>query len=124
MPLLSSAAALVATVSVALAVPYAQHSERQACTPRAIGAGPRPSDDTPEAFQAYAPFADAALSAATPAGYVQSYRNLQITYNEPTQFIDYDYLQSYDVNECMYFAFRSCFPPILLAHHLSKHWTS
>jgi hypothetical protein len=105
MPTLSYLFTLTAPILVAYATPYAQNSKRQACAPEPLGAGPRPSEDTAEAFQAYMPFARAALSATTPSGYVVSYRNNLVTYNEANQFIDYDYLDTYDVNECTYIVF-------------------
>jgi hypothetical protein len=115
--------ALTATGLVAYAAPHAQNNERQACVPAPIGTGPRPSEDTPEAFQAYTPFANAALNAVTPSGYVISYRNYMVTYNEPSQFIDFEYLDTYDVDECTYVVFLCSSPGLAsLYWDTRKQW--
>ncbi|KAL1797753.1 hypothetical protein ACET3X_004359 [Alternaria dauci] len=70
------------------------------CRPLPLGLDTAISPDTPEAFQAYAPFASTALAAVTPAGYVQSYTNLLTTYNAAPQFVHYVALDKYDVDQC------------------------
>ena len=51
----------------------------------------------------YEPFATNATSAETPAGYVQVYSNLHTTYNEPSQFVHYMQMDTYDVDQCKYY---------------------
>lgn len=86
--------------TAALVGAFAQLTERQACEALPLGSGRVPFPDTAEAFHSFAPFADAAISAPTPAGYVKAYSNLQTTYNEPSQFVHYKHMDSYDVAEC------------------------
>jgi hypothetical protein len=49
---------------------------------------------------AYGPFASNATAAVTPAGYVQAYSNLHTTYDEPSQFVQYIMMATYDVQQC------------------------
>ena len=79
----------------------ATFSPKGVCDRLPLGAGPSVFPDTPEAFQAYTPFSNAALSAATPAGYVQAYSNLLTTYDEPSQFVHYVTMDTYNVDQCM-----------------------
>ncbi|KAG9191065.1 hypothetical protein G6011_09153 [Alternaria panax] len=70
------------------------------CDSLSLGHGTPIFPDTPEAFQAYAPFANDALAATTPTGYVQSYANLLTTYNAPSQFVHYVSMDEYNVDQC------------------------
>lgn len=73
---------------------------RSFCDSLPLGHGTPILPDTPEAFQAYAPFAGAALSATTPAGYIQSYANLLTTYDTTSQFVHYISMDEYNVEQC------------------------
>ncbi|RYN64945.1 hypothetical protein AA0117_g12311 [Alternaria alternata] len=73
---------------------------RSFCDSLPLGHGTPILPDTPEAFQAYAPFAGAALSATTPAGYIQSYANLLTTYDTASQFVHYISMDEYNVEQC------------------------
>ncbi|KNG46635.1 hypothetical protein TW65_06639 [Stemphylium lycopersici] len=91
----------IAVVSAAaLDAAFAQLTERQACEPLPPGSGRVPFPDTAEAFHSFAPFSDAAIAAPTPAGYIKAYSNLHTTYDEPSQFVYYKNMDSYDVAEC------------------------
>lgn len=57
------------------------------------------SPDTPEAFLAYQPFADAANGAATPDGYTLSFTNLQGS-TTTTSYLGYTTIDSYDTVTC------------------------
>lgn len=85
-----------------VATVFAHFGNKSVCDPLVSGSGPKVFPDTPEAFQAYTPFSDAASSAVTPAGYVQAYSNLLTTYDEPSQFVHYVTMDSYDVAQCKY----------------------
>ncbi|EMD87748.1 hypothetical protein COCC4DRAFT_143088 [Bipolaris maydis ATCC 48331] len=88
-----------AAVSTVLAAPAVPNAER-ACEPLPHGRGLIPRPDTAEAFQSFPAFSLAATSATTPVGYIQAYSNLVTTFNEPSQFIRYTDLDSYDVSKC------------------------
>lgn len=45
------------------------------CSDQALGSGPVPSSDTPEAFLAFSELSDAANGAKTPEGYVNVFQN-------------------------------------------------
>jgi hypothetical protein len=79
----------------------ASSPSRSLCDPLPLGHGSPVLPDTPEAFQAHAAFADAALSATTPVGYIKSYANLLTTYNEASQFVHYLNMDTYNVDQCM-----------------------
>ena len=110
MPLLRSIA-LAATASSALAVPFTNDAPTGDCEPQALGHGPVPEPDTPEAFQASTLFSNTATSAVTPWGYVQAYSDQLITYNEPSQFLDYFPMETYDVERCTSMNFHPHTPP-------------
>lgn len=55
--------------------------KRAACDPQWVGKGPVPDPDTDEAFLNFADFASAANSAPTPAGYVNTFKNLKAMNN-------------------------------------------
>lgn len=86
--------ALTALVSVAWAAPAAT------CEPQEVGKGPLVSPDTAEAFQSYPEFGRIARAAKTPEGYVQVYKDLTTTYNEPRMFVGYFTMAKYDVEKC------------------------
>lgn len=67
-----------------------------------IGSGPHITPDTVAAFDAYKPFCQWALSAATPQGYDQTFKDLDaaVTANS---YLGYKTLTSYNVNECAAF---------------------
>lgn len=69
------------------------------CTPQPKGAGPVPSPDTPEAFVAFPAFSEAALAAATPKGYKQTFQNLKAAYSGYS-YITFSNLDSYDTAAC------------------------
>ena len=92
--------AIGALTSAVFAAPTPAGIDGSACEPLTHGSGLIPRPDTAEAFQAFAPFATAATSAPTPIGYVQAYSNLLATFDEPSQFVRYKNLDSYDVQEC------------------------
>jgi hypothetical protein len=108
--------ALAAAASTAYAAPAAKR--QAACTSLTIGSGPVPSPDAvcchvtnihaiadnlqAEAFLDYEPFSTSALAAVTPAGYVQAYSDLHTTYDEPSQFVKYTEMSTYDVQGCKY----------------------
>ncbi|KAF2680372.1 hypothetical protein K458DRAFT_407388 [Lentithecium fluviatile CBS 122367] len=85
------------------------------CSDQEPGLGPMPDEDTPEAFVAYAPFAAAANAASTPAGYVNTFKNLKSssqTYvsrrvnfelfisHHLQAYMGHDSLASYDTARC------------------------
>lgn len=86
---------LTILVSSAMAAPIDEF-----CSPLHGGKGPSPVKDTPESFQALKAFRDAATSAITPSGYIQSYVNTNTTYNQPQLFAGYTDLEDYDVQSC------------------------
>ncbi|KAH4851886.1 hypothetical protein HBI56_087570 [Parastagonospora nodorum] len=102
MAILLQAATIAALASSVYAAPRA--SIAADCSPLPIGLGPvaYPTvvEDTPENFQKYEGFSRAALAATTPRGYVQSYTNMNSTYNDPTLFAGYRELTSYNVQKC------------------------
>ncbi|OCK84336.1 hypothetical protein K432DRAFT_414050 [Lepidopterella palustris CBS 459.81] len=69
------------------------------CTPLPAGSGPVPTPDTPSAFLAYSAFAAAASQAPAPAGYVQTFQNLQAS-NNANGYLGYKSLTTYDVSAC------------------------
>ena len=73
--------------------------KRQSCQPQPLGAGPVPSPDTPEAFLAYADFAAAAADAPVPAGYYQTFSNLNAS-TSAYGYLGYTTLQAYDTGLC------------------------
>ncbi|KAH6875981.1 hypothetical protein BKA58DRAFT_419389 [Alternaria rosae] len=87
-------------LALMVATVFANFGNKLVCDPLVPGSGPKVFPDTPEVFQAYNPFSDAASSAVTPAGYVQAYSNLLTTYDEPSQFVHYVTMDSYDVARC------------------------
>lgn len=102
MAILLQAVAITALASSAYAAPRA--AILADCSPLPTGLGPvaysTAVEDTPEKFQKYEGFSKAALAAVTPSGYVQSYSNMNSTYNDPALFVGYRELTSYDVQEC------------------------
>jgi hypothetical protein len=72
------------------------------CNSLGLGHGPSPSEDSSSNFQAFEAFKDAATSAVTPAGYLKSFANLNVTYNEPKMFVGYTELATYNVQACKY----------------------
>ena len=72
---------------------------RGACQPQAAGAGPVPSPDTPTAFLGDTDFSSAALNAVPPAGYQNTFTNLQGSCST-SGYLGYTTLNSYDVDEC------------------------
>ncbi|KAL1301923.1 hypothetical protein AAFC00_002386 [Neodothiora populina] len=69
------------------------------CVVQPTGYGPVPSPDSAAAFLAYAPFASSASAAAVPAGYVQTFKNLNAS-NNAYGYLGYTALKSYDSNLC------------------------
>ncbi|KAF2107277.1 hypothetical protein BDV96DRAFT_453237, partial [Lophiotrema nucula] len=69
------------------------------CAPQPDGYGPRPTPDTVDAFYAYAPFHKAALTAITPSGYVNTFKDLNASTSANTYLGLYT-LTSYDVQAC------------------------
>lgn len=92
--------AIGAVVSAAFAAPAPKEAEPLACEPLPHGHGFIPRPDTAEAFQSFDPFSMAATLAPTPIGYVPAYSNLLTTFDEPSQFVRYLHLESYDVEKC------------------------
>lgn len=92
--------AIGAVVSAVFAAPAPAEVDRSTCEPLPHGNGLIPRPDTAEAFQSFPPFARAATSASVPIGYVQAYSNLLTTFDEPSQFVRYKNLDSYDVQKC------------------------
>lgn len=89
-----------AVASAVFAAPAPAEVDRSACEPLPRGNGLIPRPDTAEAFQSFSPFASAATSTSAPIGYVQAYSNLLTTFDEPSQFVLYKNLDSYDVQKC------------------------
>jgi hypothetical protein len=69
------------------------------CKPQPLGAGPVPSPDTPEAFLAYDYFKAQATAAPTPAGYYNSFTNLQAS-NNAYGYMGYTLLNEYSTDAC------------------------
>jgi hypothetical protein len=99
-PLAFQVLALAVLAKLAMAVPTPQSGGQ--CYPLDLGHGPSPTEDSVSAFQSLEAFKDAATSAITPAGYLRSFANLDVTYNEPDLFAGYMQLNSYDVSGCKY----------------------
>lgn len=72
---------------------------RGTCAAQAAGSGPVPSTDSAAAFMADPDFAQAANSAITPAGYVNTFTN-QGASNNAYGYMGYTVLTSYDVAGC------------------------
>jgi hypothetical protein len=89
-------------LAMMVATVFATFVPKGACDALLLGQGPSIFPDTPEAFQAHPYFSDAATSAATPAGYVQAYSNLLTTYDEPSQFVHYVTMDTYNVDQCKF----------------------
>lgn len=70
-----------------------------ACTPLPSGSGPTVSPDTVEAFESYPPFAQAAQNAVTPAGYTNTFTNLNCS-NNAWGYMGFQDISSYDVSGC------------------------
>lgn len=94
--------AISIAISSALAIPFTIGSAAGTCSPLEHGNGPVPSSDTADAFLSHGAFGDAATSATTPSGFMRAYANEKFTYNEPSQFITYIGLDTYDVSQCKY----------------------
>jgi hypothetical protein len=60
------------------------------------------------AFLTYDAFAKNAIAAVTPAGYVRAYQNLHTTYDEPSQFVRYMQMDTYDVQQCKCLSHLPC----------------
>ncbi|KXL51322.1 hypothetical protein M433DRAFT_102178 [Acidomyces richmondensis BFW] len=73
-----------------------------ACAPQPSGYGPQVQPDTPAAFEAYPAFSQDALSAVTPQGYVNVFKNLNASVNA-NSYLTYETLTSYDVEGCAAF---------------------
>lgn len=95
----------LATTALGRALPQQQDTEGD-CSANPSGSGPVPKPDTPEAFRDYDAFSQAAVSAQTPSGYVLSYKNQTVTYNNPQLFAGYKLLDSYDVGACKFKTFH------------------
>lgn len=65
-----------------------------ACNPQPTGAGPVPTDDTPEAFLAYPEFSTKATTAPTPNGYYNTFEDLKAS-NNAYGYMGYTLLDSY-----------------------------
>jgi hypothetical protein len=94
------ALALAVLANWAVAVPTPQGVGQ--CSPLDAGHGPSPTEDSVSAFQSLEAFKNDATSAITPAGYLRSFSNLNVTYNEPEMFAGYMQLNSYNVSACKY----------------------
>jgi hypothetical protein len=70
-----------------------------ACAPQPLGDGPVPANDTAAAFEADPAFAWYALNATTPAGYTQTYVNLNCSSNA-YGYMGFQNLDVYDVPTC------------------------
>jgi hypothetical protein len=73
-----------------------------ACAPQPIGYGPQVHPDTPAAFEAYPAFSQDALSAVTPQGYANVFKNLNASVSA-NSYLTYETLTSYDVEGCAAF---------------------
>jgi hypothetical protein len=94
------ALALAVLANWAVAVPTPQGVGQ--CSPLDAGHGPSPTEDSVSAFQSLEAFKNDATSAITPAGYLKSFSNFNVTYNEPDMFAGYMQFDSYDVSACKY----------------------
>ncbi|KAI8317307.1 hypothetical protein K4K59_008606 [Colletotrichum sp. SAR11_240] len=72
---------------------------RGACDPQPTGAGPVPSPDTAAAFLSSADLSAAAKNAPTPAGYFNTFKNLQAS-SSAYGYMGYATLDSYDTKAC------------------------
>ncbi|KAF6806031.1 hypothetical protein CSOJ01_09097 [Colletotrichum sojae] len=72
---------------------------RAPCAPQPTGSGPAVSPDTAAAFRSSADLAAAANNAATPAGYFNTFKNLQAS-NNAYGYMGYTTLGSYDTKLC------------------------
>ncbi|KAF5845869.1 hypothetical protein GGP41_008378 [Bipolaris sorokiniana] len=69
------------------------------CSDQALGSGPVPSSDTPEAFLAFSELSDAANGAKTPEGYVNVFQNKKAS-SQTSSYMGYFSLSSYDTEAC------------------------
>ncbi|KAK2002786.1 hypothetical protein LX36DRAFT_567550 [Colletotrichum falcatum] len=69
------------------------------CAPQPDGNGPHVVPDTPEAFEAYSPFHQAATTAQTPTGYGSTFKDLNASVNA-NSYLGLHTLKSYDVAQC------------------------
>lgn len=80
--------------SDALTTGVAKMIKRGACATQPAGAGPVPSPDSASAFVSYSSFSSQATSAPVPAGYSQTFKNLQAS-NNAYGYMGYTLLKSY-----------------------------
>ncbi|KAI4720392.1 hypothetical protein E4T48_03404 [Aureobasidium sp. EXF-10727] len=97
----SAAASSIAVQVKASGVSSAGLKARAAatCKPQPTGAGPVPSDDTPEAFLAYEDFSTIAKSASTPQGYYNTFTDLKAS-NNAYGYLGYTVLDEYSTQTC------------------------
>ncbi|XP_014554341.1 hypothetical protein COCVIDRAFT_50074, partial [Bipolaris victoriae FI3] len=69
------------------------------CSDQALGSGPVPSSDSPEAFLAFSELSDAASSAKTPEGYVNVFQNKKAS-SQTSSYMGYFSLSTYDTEAC------------------------
>ncbi|KAK0933617.1 hypothetical protein LTR29_014789 [Friedmanniomyces endolithicus] len=69
------------------------------CAPQPDGDGPRVTPDTVAAFEAYPEFHSDALKAITPAGYVETFKDLNGS-TSANSYITFKTLTSYSVSDC------------------------
>jgi hypothetical protein len=100
MPSILKAVALTTLASVAMGAPAPQRFDNGDCQPQPAGSGPIPVNNTVKGFLEYEIFSQAALSQVVPDGYVQVYRDLHSTFNDPSLFGQYTELTNYDVQGC------------------------
>jgi hypothetical protein len=77
----------------------ALEKRQSACSSLPAGSGPSVSPDTPQAFQLYAPFQEAALTAVTPVGYTNTFTDLNCSSNA-YGYMGFQDISSYDVSGC------------------------
>ena len=97
---------LAAATAAALAGPLGHKrdlegllSKRTACEPQLEGKGPKPEEDSPEAFVDFAEFAVLAKAAQVPAGYKQTFINLKGS-NSAYAYMGYTQLDEYNPATC------------------------
>ena len=90
----------LALASTTLALPQGvEERDAPSCTALPTGAGPIPTPDTAEAFLTSDSFSQAAISANTPDGYVNTFTNLQAS-TIAQGYLTYYTLNSYDADQC------------------------
>lgn len=95
----SATSSIAAAIAAGKSPAVLRRQDNSTCTKRAQGAGPVPSPDNSFTFLNYAPFADYAKNATTPANYTQAFSNLHASTTGKT-YLGVAELSTYDTANC------------------------